>query len=257
MVFRKLVFCFVLLLLFVDFSIAFSDSAQKISECRKNCDERKKIAISECYGSFDLCDSACSGHIECRKHCYREKVKCFREKISLFSLCSKDCRYTALNISLDCVGGYKAGQMFLRGCDKCFCNFDGKIKCEKTHFCNFDNVSLSKESCVSAGGLFQPLCNGPHFDLVCTVENYCICGGKSNFSCPKDYFCVTDFLSPNKRKAQTINGWKNQLGQSLGEIGVCAQKPSLSKCGNGVCDNLVMRDGWVAETKYNCPEDCH
>jgi hypothetical protein len=153
-------------------------------------------------------------------------------------------------------GKYRGGEKFLQDCEVCTCGFDSEITCKKTDFCNFESVEVEEETCIEAGGLFQALCRGPWFGIGCSQQKFCLCSGDFNYQCPQDYTCIKDFKEP-RIKRTSIPGWKTLLGEDLGDIGLCAQKPELPNCGNGICDNLLSQDTQTAETSINCPVDCN
>ena len=111
--------------------------------------------------------------------------------------------------------------LFPRGCDVCKCERDGDVSCKREPFCNL-NVSVEEDFCSSSGGFYYRICNGPYFDIVCSKNKYCICGGLINYQCGEGYECLYDFVSPNKR-TMTIEGFKDLLGRDLGLIGVCGK----------------------------------
>jgi hypothetical protein len=149
----------------------------------------------------------------------KNKTKCIRDLGTYNHDCLEEC--SSILKPKGCLDNtIKIGEVFTEGCNICECKINGKISCKKEEFCNM-NVSVEENSCVQAGGLYQQLCNGPYFDIVCSAQNFCICGGNFNYTCPQNNICLKDFISPNKRLT-TITGWKTLSGVALGDIGVCA-----------------------------------
>jgi len=190
----------------------------------------------------------------CLNKCNKEKINCLKLVNSDYSKCSKKCAYLGKNIT--CLGGkYNAGDVFLDSCQICECGYNSRVSCKKTDFCNFNEFLNDSSKCESNNGLFQQLCNGPYFDIVCSHDNYCLCSGFDNYSCPENYYCLHNFSLSLTRRGYTIAGWKTLLGVQLGDIGICVKKQQIDSCGNGVCENIV-KPGKEAETFLNCPEDC-
>lgn len=265
----------------LDKSNASALCINNFNDCKNSCNEISKTCLSEDKQEYDSCKNVCllknsQEKSKCNSDCLRtyvinkkdcdsrscisscnsNKKSCDDELFFRFSDCSNNCRYVILNNGITCENGkYNAGESFLDGCNICKCNFDSKIDCKKTLFCNFKDLTIEKNKCISNGGFYQQLCNGPYFDIVCSQDAFCQCDGNSNYSCPDGYVCVHNFTSSLTRKSQTIAGWKTLLGFELGDIGICGKKPILESCGNGICENKFL-DNKNPETRYNCPEDC-
>jgi hypothetical protein len=227
-----------------------------LEECKSNCTD--KSCVRQCSSDFrankrQLCD-----YNSCRKLCSIERRECRREALTDYRECRSSCQYTPFDSNIKCEYEgitYRAGQKFLEGCDSCKCRFDGSVDCQDTQFCNFQDVIIPKRTCESSGGLYLGLCRGPYFGIGCSQKKYCLCAGDDNYSCPLDHTCILDF-EPPRIKSSSVPGWKNMIGQPLGDIGVCAENPDLPDCGNGICDNTLQGRSQLAETELNCPADC-
>lgn len=216
---------------------AIKECTNEFKSCKASCMQENKNCLNEVRSDLKECKSRCSdgnciklcndisknetkmcSKKECDLECTSDKKVCLEYAGFEYSNCPKACDLGLKNVS--CLGNYSAGQVFEQGCDLCVCSFSGEILCKKTKYCNFDTANVNKQSCLNSGGLFQGLCTGPYFDIVCTSKNYCLCSGNSEYSCPDNYSCVTDFNIPVRRG--TIEGWKDMLGRDLGNIGICA-----------------------------------
>ncbi len=223
------------------------------SVCSKECNFVKSIETRACNSEYKLCKETCSDGL-CKRNCFSDKKACLKTVREEGILCSKMCSIEGKNVT--CLNGkYTPGQTFLEGCESCYCDFKGKVKCTKTPFCNFNNVSPGEDFCLDNGGFYHALCNGPYFDIVCSRDKFCLCEGLNNYTCAEGSYCVKDFVSPNRRTS-TIPGWKTLRGFDLGEIGICAQVPEIESCGNGICEEIICKNCSTAETRYNCPVDC-
>jgi hypothetical protein len=240
--------------------------------CKKECMNDKKAALHSCV----------SENIECRQSCQASKEACLIEnknsknktKICNNYACMKECAETknicnslavlsnaycpqacnAGNMNVTC-GDYNAGESFVNGTEMCGCNYKGEIVCKKNNALFARLTSFDSNECNNGGGLFQQLCNGPYFDIVCTGKNYCLCSGNGNNSCPSNSACLTNF-DINVRK-DTVAGWKNYIGEDLGNIGICV-KGAVNSCGNGICEEITcLSDNCpFPENSLNCPQDC-
>lgn len=199
-----------------------SNVKQELATCRQSCaaNATKILCLRECSRVQREDLKSCSAN-SCLQECSDTKKECAKIANLGFENCNSYCQYGSENRTCE-NGNYVGGEIFERGCDKCVCKYDGKVKCEKTKFCNNEDVDISRESCEMNGGLFQGLCAGPYFDVVCTAQNYCLCGGFSNYTCPESYECVTEF-NVRVRSDGSVPGWKDLLGRNLGAIGVCAR----------------------------------
>lgn len=231
-------------------SLVFALSAK---DCKKECSFAKRDSIYNSNAEFKLCKQNCNltNYGKCVANCSNEKRIIIKRTNQEFSNCNEKCKYAGITCEN---GRYKGGEVFLEGCNRCVCGLNSKISCIKTDFCNY-NAKINKSYCELNGGFFNQLCNGPYFDIFCSKDNYCICDGFNNNSCPSDFFCMHNFSISAGRKANTIPGWKDLLGKKLGDIGVCVKKPVLGSCGNGICEN-IMTNETDSETRHNCPVDC-
>lgn len=190
--------------------------------CSTECRTTQKEGLDSCKANYETCKQECNDS-SCTKNCSKEKTACVRNANENYKECKKDCKAEVMPKCLN--ETYKYGETFAQGCELCECKANGKVSCKKESFCNL-NVTVSEEECSQNGGFYQALCNGPYFGIVCSQKEFCICGGDNNFTCPADYQCLTDFVSPNKRT--TIGGWKTLLGNPLGEIGVCGKNNTFA-----------------------------
>ncbi|OGJ20865.1 hypothetical protein A3K73_05995 [Candidatus Pacearchaeota archaeon RBG_13_36_9] len=164
--------------------------------CRTECREEKKACLDETQQKFHSCLGNCSSRW-CSRDCSKQRI--IERKECGKSECLLDCR----NIRDNCTESAKA-------------NFSAcKDLCELSPF------EISEEDCENASGFFYKLCNGPYFDIVCSKESYCICDGKTNYTCPENYTCNKDIEEFLPRKAQAPEVYKDLLGNDLGNIGIC------------------------------------
>ncbi len=234
-------------------SLIFLASASESRICKNECNNIKNLDKKDCHSNYESCKEECTDR-KCIRLCYNENKNCSKEVNSEYLKCQKKCKY--INKNITCMNGkYKAGETFLQGCEICECNYKKRISCKKTDFCNFKDVLNDKNICETNNGLYQQLCNGPYFDIVCSQSSFCLCDGDNNYNCPDEYVCIHNFNPSLTRRGYTITGWKDLLGFSLGDIGICAKKPVLESCGNGICENVVI-EGEDAESPVNCPMDC-
>ena len=190
--------------------------------CKKECAINKNNSTSLCTQEFLLCRNNCSRKDkDCNYECNFEKSNCIDRVNFKYSNCPKNCKYIFKNKTC---GNHELGEVFTEGCELCKCEFNGKVNCKKTDFCNYDKVLRNQTVCKENNGIYQPLCNGPYFDIVCSKDNFCLCGGDNNYSCPSDYACLHEFNPSLTRKGHTVAGWKTLLGVPLGNIGICAKK---------------------------------
>lgn len=220
---KKINFLLILLILLIGTSniIALSEK-ESIILCKQECRINEKSSIDLCNKDFKSCKNNCSKKDkDCLYECYIEKKGCLDKINFKFSDCSKNCIYLSKNITC---GNRILGEIFFEGCDLCRCEYNKKINCKKTDFCNYDKVLRNKTQCISNKGLYQQLCNGPYFDIVCSKDNFCLCEGDNNYSCPEEYTCLHEFSLSLTRRGYTLPGWKTLLGKPLGNIGICAKK---------------------------------
>lgn len=149
---------------------------------------------------------------ECKKDCrlsrFLDNSNCDADFKTCRSLCfSTDCKRTCSQQRRDCIIQTNK-------------NYNS---CKSLCINNQNDFSINESECQDSGGLYQEICNGPYFDIVCSKEKFCICGGNFNYTCPGNYQCIMDFASPNKRLF-TVEGWKTFLGVKLGNIGLCGKK---------------------------------
>ena len=280
----------ILILAFASASLTKEEKA-KINDCKKNCNEVKKLEYNLCKDTYNECRNSCKTNYkscideqkeirkqcesscdndECKSECNKDYnlnkksmcdfVSCKKECSATYKDCRtlsaadyKECRdscpYVTLNDNIECENGYKPKETFAQGCEICQCNYNGKITCEKTDYCHFPTTEVEKTLCESSGGLFHALCKGPYFGVVCSKDKFCICSGFEQYSCPLDHTCVKDFIPP-KIKESSLPGWRDLLGNELGDIGVCAQNLEIESCGNELCEPIFL------ETDLTCPTDC-
>ena len=83
---------------------------------------------------------------------------------------------------------------------------------------------VNEEECENAGGFYHEVCNGPYFDIICSPQKFCICDGEDGYSCPGNYTCNHKIRNLLPRKGNTVQGYKDQLGNELGDIGICEKQ---------------------------------
>ncbi|MBS3078853.1 hypothetical protein J4218_01915 [Candidatus Pacearchaeota archaeon] len=252
--------------------------AMEVKECTKECIRNTSIKINECHSNFSNClENAKIDLKECSSfsgknkticvkdarneitQCNSDKKTCLKNIDNSLVRCKKKCLYDGKNITCE-KGKYNAGDIFLNGCDKCECNWNGRVSCKTTEYCNFNvnDLNISKENCETNNGLYQPLCAGSIMSAKCTQEVYCQCGGKLNLTCPSDYTCLYDFYLNKNRRGQFAQEWIEFPNyRKIGNVGICVKNPNLASCGNGVCENICDNENCsLAETSYNCAKDC-
>lgn len=248
----------IILLILVNLAFALTpEESKQIRACKKNCTIDEKNIIDGYKTDYNYCIKNCSGKNKqtCIFLCKDDKTFYLNKLKFIFENCKRDCINKIKNPDATCLSSkYRAGDIFLQDCSICRCDFNGKISCKKTPYCNFDKVAAKEQDCTN--GFYHELCNGPYFDIVCSKYKYCICSGNNEYTCPEDYTCVKNFTLSINRRDNTIPGWKTKIGEDLGDIGVCGKNPMLTDCGNGVCDNVICKACDTAETVLNCPVDC-
>lgn len=223
-----------------------SSERRERSECLRECLTDKSLNRRNC--NMGACVNTCSSI----------KKSCTEDVKFEYPFCKESCNFIFSDEEITCEDGkYNAGDVFLEDCEVCRCNYNKRVDCKSTKFCNFEKPEIDETTCSDNGGFYYKLCNGPYFDIVCSSEDYCLCDGLSDFSCPTGYECIHEFNTLLPRTRQTIPGFKDLLGHKLGDIGICVENPGISSCGDGNCDNLCDGlDCSMAETIYNCPADC-
>jgi hypothetical protein len=225
------------------------DNQKEIKEeCKEDCTDSK--CKSQCNKDYNLNKKELCAYTECKKECSTTRKECRSTVTSVYKDCKDSCPYVALDDNITCEGGYKPKETFAQGCEFCQCNYNGKITCEKTDYCQLPNAeNIDETLCTNSGGLYQALCKGPYFGVACSNKYFCICEGDDQYTCPLEHSCVKDFIPP-KIKESSIQGWRDLLGQPLGDIGVCAPNLEIESCGNEICEPTQL------ETDLTCPEDC-
>lgn len=237
------------------------DTQDKINNCISEfniCSENAKNELSACSSFYGINKTLCVK--ESRNHltkCNTDKKACLKDIDNNIKRCKKRCFYVGKNITCE-NKKYNAGDVFLKNCERCECNSNGKISCKSSEYCNLNPFDISKESCESDKGLFQKLCAGSIMSTKCTQEVYCQCSGNLNLSCGNDSICLYDFYLNKNRRGQFAQDWvRFPEYKKLGNIGICVKKPVLENCGNNVCDNICNNENCsLAETSYSCEEDC-
>ncbi|HRZ85534.1 MAG TPA: hypothetical protein P5277_02020 [Candidatus Paceibacterota bacterium] len=241
-----------------EYSSCLDSQMEKLELCQNSCylnNEETKSCLFDCTKQYKLDKRNFCRLTQCKSECTSNRIDCNKLVKERFKNCGISCPYINKNITCE-DGRYKAGEMFLDGCDICTCNFNSKVNCKKSDFCNFKDMRVSENECVEAGGFYQQLCKGPYFGIGCGKDYYCQCDGVDNYTCPSNYTCIKNFKEINI-KQNSISGWKTLLGRDLGDIGLCAKNPVLDNCGNGICDNIITTISKTAETSFNCPADCN
>jgi hypothetical protein len=213
---------FIVLGLIFVFSLAIVSSItlnnlNNLQECKLTCKGSLNESNVLCNSNYNHCKENCTGRF-CNSVCFKEKWSCLKNSTADYKICIKDCAFENKKVCLNVTNYTKP---VVNGCDICKCSRNGKANCKRDAFCN-KNLTISENLCKNNGGLYQSICNGPYFDIVCSQQKFCICGGNFNYPCPENYECFSDFVSPNKR-THTIGDWKTILGVPLGDIGVCAK----------------------------------
>lgn len=187
--------------------------------CNADCTAVKRTAQDTCKEQFLECKEDCEDN-KCVSTCSKQRNLCLKEANQEHKNCKNSCKPL---LAKKCTVGentYIAGEEFQDGCDICECKTTGKISCKKESFCNKD-PQISQQLCEESGGFYQALCNGPYFHMSCSQNKYCQCGGTYEYTCPENYECLTEFVPP--KIGNYVPGYRNLLGQPLGDVGVCVQ----------------------------------
>lgn len=203
------------------FSISFASASinkTEIKMCKDDCKAIYKASLNTCKEDYTTCKENCTDST-CKRTCSQEKNACMKSSNVLYRTCQKNCTPPKI---VGCLNGtINEGDTFAQGCDICKCGKNGQVSCKREAFCN-KNTTTTKQSCETTGGFYQGLCNGPHFDIVCSQQKFCLCEGSFDYTCGENHSCLKEFISPNKR-TNTVEGWKTMLGVDLGDIGVCVK----------------------------------
>ncbi len=215
-----IIFLLLIFLIAIPNIIALSEQ-KTISLCKKECSSSKSNVTNLCNQDFVQCRNNCSKKDkDCNYECDIEKRNCLSEISFRLGSCTRNCIYIFKNITC---GNHSLGEVFYDNCSICKCEYNRRINCKKTDYCNHKKILRNKNQCISNNGLYQPLCNGPYFDIVCSKDNFCLCDGNNNYSCSADYICLHEFNPSLTRRGYTLTGWKNLLGADLGDIGICVK----------------------------------
>lgn len=204
-------FCFLAMIFLATIVLAQS---RIVRDCRKNCSSEKRNETKICNGNYKECRVECGevkktcldglkqNYSDCRNNCTERG--CIRE-------CSKEMKAEKKDCSkIDC----------LKECRdiKNVCREEAKNKsyeCRK--ICEISPYKVSENECE----FYHEICNGPYFDVICSKDKFCICDGAGNYSCPQNYTCNHEIEEFLPRKKHTVQGYKDFLGNDLGDIGVC------------------------------------
>lgn len=210
-----------LFILSISLAVGLTSEQQKeLFECKSACSLTEKGSIEICKQDYKECSVDCTGS-SCKLACSKDRNVCLKAANNDSRSCQKECRDKYV-VKPSCMNGtYEVGEKFTQACEICKCTANGRIDCKRDNFCN-NNVSLTASECSSAGGFYHQLCTGPYFSIVCTPKKYCLCEGINNYSCPANYSCVKDFVSPTPRQA-SYREWATLLGKPLGQVGVCGK----------------------------------
>jgi len=163
--------------------------------CRVECGEEKKTCLDNVKQNHTACNNNCSerGCIrECSKKMIEEKKECGKTE------CLKECRDTR-NV----------------------CRDEAKNKShECREACEINPYEVGEDECE----FYHEICNGPYFDVICSKDKFCICDGDKNYSCPQNYTCSHEIEEFLPRKKHTVQGYRDLLGNDLGDIGVCKKE---------------------------------
>ena len=235
---KKAIFAAVMIALFGILVISILtltvSASSSLNECKKSCNLEKREEIKLLISNFRGCNT----------DCLNEKKSCLESHKSEFLSCKNDCiaNQNLTNVRersycmVQCASSYQSDKKLCssKNCtDQCKATKKESIinvsinKDICTNACILEespyNLTVSEETCNTNSGLFNGLCNGPYFDIVCTQQEYCLCEGNFNYSCPQNYTCVKGFKIRPPR-INTISGWKDSLGKDLGEIGICGKE---------------------------------
>jgi hypothetical protein len=215
---RILISAFLLVVLLAAGVIAAS---QTIRECKREVSAEKRAEYKECFGDYK----------ECRKNCSQEKKTCVQDAKEKYYECRENC--TDRYCKRECSKSYRTKR---KECSKKECLKEcrkeknerkneakekykkNREKCETTPF------DVGQEDCEKAGGFYHEICNGPYFDIICSPKKFCICDGESEHGCPANHTCNHHIRNLLPRRMHTIQGYKDLLGNELGDIGICEKQ---------------------------------
>jgi hypothetical protein len=218
---------FLSVIILTSFVLAFGQE-RVILDCSKNCSITKDNQVN-------LCDQ---DYKQCRNGCNSEKKACIENAKDLNEECRNSCslhngtakRMCIMNCSLENI--LKKEKCSKTGCvQDCV---DGRKDCKEKVMVRSMNCKkdcdgltvLNKEQCDSAGGLFYLICKGLYFDIICSKQKFCICDGDENYSCPSNYTCNHNLDNILPRNIHALKGYKDLLGNPLGDIGICMKESS-------------------------------
>jgi len=215
----------VLTILFLTSFVLAASFKKQISECKKECKLNRRTEIKnynneykECRNVYNDEKKTCLNetkfqYAECKETCDEldgmEKRQCKRECSSEKRIQKKTCskREELLECRTarrECINSLK----------------EEYVSCKNE--CKHTGILQDETQCTDAGGFFYEICNGPYFDIICSSEKFCLCDGNNNNTCPEGYICNHDIRQLLPRR-NTINGYKDFLGNDLGEIGTCLE----------------------------------
>jgi hypothetical protein len=207
----------------------FERSKTNERECKTNCLNNFSSLSKTCNNNYKENRSICLNeknncHIQVRS----EKASCYNEchnltNITEMNSCKRNCSINYVSEIKNCSKEYSLCRISVG---------DEKINCknlfeeEYDHckgYCENGNLSFNvkEEDCVNSGGLYQQLCKGPYFGITCSQKTYCLCGGVNNYTCPDSFNCEVNHGIVVRGRGHSLPGWKNLLGQDLGNIGIC------------------------------------
>jgi len=228
--------CFIIVILASTIVFALSsEERRQLSECRSGCSKAKNTENKECKSDYKECKTICKvDYKSCIENAQDERTLC-RVSCNLIEdrqekrQCTRECSITY-------------SQARRTECNRSECNSvckEERNNCKDTVKETFSECKLSceaalteakevidyvvpEEECISSGGLYQQLCKGHYFRLMCSRESYCQCAGFAEYTCPASYECILDH-NIKVRGRSHFTEWHDMLGRDLGLIGLCGK----------------------------------
>jgi len=196
--------------------------ATEVSYCKKDCSFNKRIDIKTCNNAYKECRQVCNDNKKSCLYNVSEDYQICKEECDLLidkRTCKRECVRQKIHDKKNC-----SKRECLAECrkERKNCKRYVKVKWLDCRYnCSFSQVSLSQEECENAGGFFHQICNGVYYDIICSPDKFCICDGFGDYQCPANYSCNHNIKKYLPRKQHTVKGYKDLLGNALGNIGVC------------------------------------
>ena len=217
---NKVIIISLLIVLTISSVLAFSNT-QAIRECKRDALNERRAEQKECTDN----------NKECQISCNQEKKNCLQQATQEYRNCFQECNDRECKRTCSKNQVVEKKQCYSNQCSKeCRDNFNTCNKGTKERYeekrenCEISPFQIEREDCENAGGFYHEICNGPYFDIICSPQKFCICEGDSEYTCPENYTCNKNIKNFLPRARNTIQGYKDFLGNDLGKIGVCEKQ---------------------------------